>query len=296
MRVNPNPYPDLLSDIASVQQQISTDEEQLATGMSVNLPSDNPAAAAVLVQNAGQASQVDQYQRSISSIQGEMQDADSALNTVITSLQQAITLGTEGANGTVSATDRQAIAVQVQGIQSQLLSLANLTYQGNYVFAGTATQAAAYVLSSSSPSGVTYQGNTGTNTVTLGDNFTLQTNLPGPQLFSSSGTDMFQAIQDLINGLESGQNIGAAVTEVNNAANAIDAQRVFYGDALDQLNSQQTYLSSESTQLAQQQSTVGGADLTSVTSNLTQSQVSLEATLEAIGQTTPINLFDYLRQ
>jgi flagellar hook-associated protein 3 FlgL len=296
MRVNPNPYPDLLNDIAEVQQQINTDEEQLATGMSVNLPSDNPAAAAVLVQNADQSSQVDQYQRSISSIQGEMQDADSALNTVITSLQQAITLGTEGANGTVNTADRQAIAVQVQGIQSQLLSLANLTYQGNYVFAGTVTQTAPYALNSGSPSGVIYQGNANTNTITLGNNFTLQTNLPGSQLFSSSGTDMFQSIQDLINGLESGQNIGTAVTEVNNAANAIDAQRVFYGNALNQLNSQQTYLSSESTQLAQQQSTEGAADLTSVTSNLTQSQVSLEATLESIGQTTPINLFDYLRQ
>jgi flagellar hook-associated protein 3 FlgL len=134
------------------------------------------------------------------------------------------------------------------------------------------------------------------NTITLGNDFSLQTNLPGSQLFSSSGTDMFQAIQDLINGLESGQNIGTAVTEVSNAANAIDAQRVFYGNALNQLSSQQTYLSSESTQLAQQQNTEGGADLTNVISNLTNSQVSLEATLEAVSQTTQINLFDYLRE
>ena len=40
----------------------------------------------------------------------------------------------------VNAADRAAIATQIQGIQSQLLSLANLSYQGNYVFGGTATQ------------------------------------------------------------------------------------------------------------------------------------------------------------
>jgi flagellar hook-associated protein 3 FlgL len=295
MRVNPNPYPDLLNDIAQTQQQIETDEQEIATGQTVNVPSDDPASAAVLVENAFQTSQADQFQRSIGSIQGEMENADSALNSIVTSLQQAITLGTEGANGTVNAADRQAIATQVQGIQSQLLSLANLTYQGSYVFAGTATQAAPYVLDPSSSSGVTYQGNSGVNTVTLGNDFSLQTNLPGSALFSASGTDMFQSIQNLITSLDSGTGIGTAVNEISASLNSVDAQRVFYGNALSQLTSQQTYLSSQTQQLAQQQNTIDGADLPNVISNLTTAQVSLEATLQTIGQTSQIDLFDYLR-
>jgi flagellar hook-associated protein 3 FlgL len=295
MRVNPNPYPDLLAAIEQTQQEINTDEQQISTGLSVNVPSDNPTAAAVLVQNANQTSEADQYQRSSGSIQSEMQNADSTLNSVITSLQQAISLGVEGANGTVNAADRAAIATQVRGIQSQLLSLANLTYQGNYVFAGTATQTAPYVLDPSSPSGVAYEGNSGVNSVTLGDHFTLQTNLPGSQLFSSGGTDMFQSIQDLINSLVSGNSIDAAVTEVSNASASIDSQRVFYGNALNQITSQQTYLSSETTQLAQQQNTVAGADFSNVISNLTTAETSLQATLTTIGETAHINLFSYLR-
>jgi flagellar hook-associated protein 3 FlgL len=294
--VNPNPYPDLLSALNQTQQEIASDEEQLSTGLSVNSPSDDPAAAADLAQNAAQASAVDQYQRSIGSIQGEMQDADSALNSVITALQQAITLGTEGANGTLNASDRQAIVGQVQGIQSQLLSLANLTYQGNYVFAGTASQTQPYVLDVNSSSGVTYQGNAGVNQVTLGDNFSLQTNLPGSQLFSS-GTDMFQAVQDLITGLESGDasSMGTAVNELSSASQSVDSQRVFYGNALSQLDSQQTYLSTESTQLAEQQNTEGGADLAAVTTNLTTAETSEQATLDSVAQTARINLFQYLQ-
>jgi flagellar hook-associated protein 3 FlgL len=295
MRVNPDPYPDLLSAVATTQQQINTDEQEIASGQSVNVPSDNPAAAADLVQNADQTSQADQFERSVGSIQGEIQNADSALNSVITALQQAISLGVEGANGTVNSADRTAIATQVQGIQSQLLSLANLTYQGNYVFAGTATQTAPYVLDATSPSGVSYVGNSGVNSVTLGNEFSLQTNLPGSQLFSASATDMFQSIQDLINGLQSGTNISAAVTELGSSLNSIDTQRVFYGNALNQLNTQQTYLSGETTQLAQQQSTIGGADLPAVISNLTNSQTALQATLESMGQNDQIDLFDYLK-
>jgi flagellar hook-associated protein 3 FlgL len=295
MRVNPNPYPDLLASLNQTQQEINTDEEQIATGLSVNSPSDDPTAAAVLVQNAGQTLQVDQYQRSIGSVQGEMQDANSALTSVTTALQQAITLGTEGANGTENAADLQAITVQVQGIQSQLLSLANLSYQGNYVFAGTATGTTPYVLDPTSNS-VTYQGNTGTNKVTLGNDFTLQTNLPGSQVFSSGGTDMFKAVQDLITGLQSGDStsIGTAVNELSSVSQAVDSQSVFYGNALNELNTQQTYLSSESTQLAQQQNTEGGADLPAAITNLTTAQTSLQATLEAIADTAHTDLFQYL--
>lgn len=297
MRVNPNPYPDLLVAVAQTQQQINTDEREIASGQSVNVPSDDPAAAASLVQNADQTSQADQFERSIGSVQGEIQNADSALNSITTALQQAITLGVEGANGTVNSDDRAALATQVQGIQSQLLSLANLSYQGNFVFSGTATQTTPYILNPTSTSGVTYQGNTGVNSVTLGSQFSLQTNVPGSQLFSASGSDMFQSIQDLINGLQSGNSsaIGTAVTDVGTAMNYIDEQSTFYGNALSELNSQQTYLSGETTQLAQEENTIGGADLTNVISNLTTSQTSLEATLQAMGQTSQTDLFDYLK-
>ncbi len=297
MRVNPLPNPDLLAAIENTQQQIQSDELQISSGRSVNVPSDNPAAAALLAQNADQIAQTDQFQRSLGSVQGEIQNADSTLNSVITSLQQAISLGVEGANGTVNSTDRAAIVVQVQGIQSQLLSLANLTYQGNYVFGGTETQTTPYVLDATSSSGVLYQGNTGVNQISLGNNFALQTNLPGSQIFSSPGGDLFQSIQDLITSLQSNNtsSIGTAVNELSNASNHVNAQAVFYGNALNQLTSQSTYLDTESTQLAQQQDTEGAANLPAVITNLTTSQTSLQATLASIAQTSQTNLFSYLK-
>lgn len=295
MRVNPNPYPDLLAALQQTQQEINTDLLQVSTGRSVNTPSDNPAAAALLVQNADQTSEADQFLRSISSVQGELQNADSALSSVVTALQRAITLGVEGASSTVNASDRAAIAEEVQGIQSQLVSLANLSYQGTYVFAGTASNTPPYVLDASSPSGVTYVGNSGANQITVGNRFTLQTNLPGSQLFSSAGNDMFQSLQDLITSLQTGVNISGAVGEVSSAHGYLNSQRVFYGNAVNQLNSQTTILNSETTQLAEQQNAVGGADLTKVITDLVNAQNSRQATLEAVGQTSQTNLFNYLK-
>ena len=218
-----------------------------------------------------------------------------AWSSVITVLQRAISLGVEGANGTLNSADRQALATEVQGIQSQLLNLANLSYQGNFVWAGTATQAAPDALDSSSPSGVTYVGNSNVNHVTVGNHLSVQSNLPGSELFSGNGTDMFQAIQDLITNLQSGTNIDTAVSEVSSAYAQINAQRVFYGNTVNQLDAQQTLLNGETTQLAQQQSTIGGADLSKVITDLVNAQTSRQATLEAVGQTQQTNLFTYIK-
>jgi flagellar hook-associated protein 3 FlgL len=297
MRINPDILPDLLAALNDNQQQINDDLEQISSGRSVNQPSDNPAAAAALVVNADQTSQANQFLSSISTVSGELQSADSTLNSVTTALQQAISLGVEGANGTLNASDQQALAVQVQGIQSQLVNLANLAYQGNYVFAGTATSTPPYVLDSTSSSGVTYQGNSGVNSITIGNQYTVQTNLPGSQLFSSSSNNVFQAIQDLITGLQSSNAtaISTAVGELTNASNYIDQQRVFYGNTISQLNAQTTYLNSETTQLSQQQNTLGAANMPAVISNLESAQVSRQATLESMSNTLQNNLFNYLR-
>jgi flagellar hook-associated protein 3 FlgL len=295
MRVNPNPLPDLLAALEQTQQQINTDLAQISSGQSVIVPSDNPGAAAELVQNAAQTSAADQFLRSIGSVQGEVANADSTMSSVTTALERAISLGVEGANGTLNASDRAAIATEVQGIQTQLVSLANLSYQGSYVFAGTATQTAPYVVDPTSPSGVTYVGNSNTNSITLGNHYTLQTNVPGSQLFSAAGSDMFQSIQDLLTGLQTGTGIAAAVGEVTSASNYIDAQRVFYGNAANQLTAQQNYLNSDTTALAQQQNTLGGADLSAAITNLTSEETAHQATLEAVAGANQPNLFSYLK-
>jgi len=94
---------------------LNTALQQVSTGKSVSVPSDNPAAAAAMVQNTIETGDVDQYTQNVSTLQTTVQSASSALSSVVTSLTQAVSLGTEGANGTNSSADLQALAQQVQG-------------------------------------------------------------------------------------------------------------------------------------------------------------------------------------
>ena len=291
MRINPNVTADLLASLANAQEEQNKAMLQMASGRRVNTPSDDPSAAAILVQNQAQSSQADQFLRSADSVQAQLQTTDSTLNSVVLALQRAISLG---ANGTLSDANRASVVGELNGIQDQLIGLANLSFQGQFVFAGTATQAQPFVADATQPSGVRYDGNAGTNSVAVGDGVSMQVNVPGSQIFAATGSDMFQAVHDLITALQSNTGIDTAVTGVRAAFDHVTAQRVFYGNAMNQLQSQQTYLNNDKLLLSQQENAVGGADLAAATTNLLSAQNARSAALAAAGKISQLSLFDYL--
>lgn len=295
LRVDPNLAPDLLNAIEISLEQQNTAIQQLASGRSVNAPSDNPAATAALVLNRTQAAQNDTFQRSIGSLQGMYQSADSTLSSAVQLMTRAISLGTEGANGTMTAANRQVIAAEVEGIRSQMVGIANTEYQGEYLFSGTAVHTAPYVLNSASPSGVTYQGNTSTNSIDVLNGQTIQLNVPGSQIFSNAGGDVFASLQQLITALQTGTGIGTATTAVENAFQQLSQQRVFYGNALNQLSSASSFLNSEKVQLSRQQNSLIAVDPAKAATDLSQAELQNQAVLAATGKVLnhPI-LFSYL--
>jgi len=295
MRVNPNPMPDLLAALNQDQLAVQQASMEIASGRTVNVPSDNPVAAALLVENNDEATFNNGYLQSLTVIQGQLSTADSALGSAVTALQRASTLGIEGANGTLSDSDRASIANELQGIQSELVSLANTSYEGRYLFGGTITTIPPFVLNGGSPSGVYYVGNNGINKVSVGGGYTLAVNQPGSQLFSAQGNDVFLALNNLILALQSNVGIGDAVGALNAASSYFSAQRVFYGNAMNQAESQTTYLNAAKLQISQQENTLSAADLAQAATNLSQSQLDTQATLAAISKFTQNNLFDYLK-
>jgi len=295
MRINPNISSDLLAALSNAQQQQNTALLQMASGRRVNKPSDDPTATAVLIQNQAESSQTDQYLRSVQSVQAQLQTTDSTLNSVVLALQRAISLGVQGANGTLSDANRASVVGELSGIQDQLIGLANLTFQGQYVFAGTASQTTPYVADATQPSGVRYDGNTGTNSIAVSNGVNMQLNLPGSQIFSTPGSDVFQAIHTMIVALQTNTGADTAAAGLRTAFDHVTAQRVFYGNALNQLSSQQTYLNNDKLLLSQEENTVGGADLAASTTNLLSAQTARSAALSAAGRIAQLSLFDYLK-
>jgi flagellin-like hook-associated protein FlgL len=72
------------------------------------------------------------------------------------------------------------------------------------------------------------------------------------------------ALQDLYTALQTGNNVSGTVTEISNALKQVDAQRVFYGNALNQINQSESFLNQEQLNLGQQENGLAGADMAAV--------------------------------
>src|SRR6266852_2681976 len=296
IRLNPQMLPDLLASLQASQQNEQNGVQQVSTGRRVNRPSDDPAAVAALVNNNAQFSQDAQFQVNLSDLQARYQVADSVMNSGVQLMTTAISLGAEGANGTLTAANRQTIAAQVAGLQQQMLSLANTSYQGAYIFAGTKVTAAPFSQNPAAPSGVSYNGNSAVTSVQISEGQSIQTNLPGDQIFANASGNVFAALNDLVNSLNSGTGIEAANTEVHNAFHQLTTQRVFYGDALNQVQSKENFLSQDKINLSQQQTNLVGADLAQAITNLSQAQVTAQATLSATAHVLNLpTLLNYIK-
>jgi len=295
LRVNPNISNDFFAELQIVRQQQNQALEQLASGRRINSPSDDPSGAASLLENQAQADQVDQFQKNIQDVQPQLQAADSALSSAVSALTQAISLGVEGGNSTYSPSELQSLAQQVSGIRDEILGIANTSVQGQFIFAGTLTNAAPYVLNPASPSGVSYVGNSNVNYIELSNGQSAAVNMSGSQLFSNPAGDIFGALQQLITALQTGTGVPAATTALSQAYSVLTNQRTFYGTTLNELNNSESFLSNESVQLSSQASLIAGADLAKVTTQLSQAETATTALLTSQGKVlSQPTLFDYL--
>jgi flagellar hook-associated protein 3 FlgL len=300
MRVNPDYTADLLSAIWKTQEDEKTAIQQLASGKRVSVPSDDPAAAAALVLNQGARDRDDVYLQSVSSLKAQLQTADSTLDSVVTSLTRAITLGTKGATTTNSPENRKAIAQDIQGVFGNILLAANTQYQGAYLFAGTAVTSAPYSQPDAN-NNVTYSGNDQKSSVAVGNSGTMVTNVSGKELFgdpadpSSPGT-VFTSLQHLIKALNDNDTnaIQTANTEVSAALAHMSTARVFYGNASKQLSSAESYLKTDQVNLASQENDLIGIDVTKAATNLSKAVTANNAAMSAFAKMSQKTLLDYL--
>jgi len=151
-----NMLPDIQYQMQQSQQALATATEQVSTGLRVNQLSDDPAASANMVRSLAYSANVDQYTSNVSSLLPQLQTADSAISSIVTSLNSAVTLGTSGASSAILTGNKQAIASQVQSVLSSVIAQANASYQGVYVFGGSDSTTPPFV-----PASTTYTSSQG---------------------------------------------------------------------------------------------------------------------------------------
>jgi flagellar hook-associated protein 3 FlgL len=289
MRVDPSYMSNMASALDFVQsnaQQLST---ELSSGVRVTSLSQDPVAAGENVQLLNQMQQDDSFTQSATLVTGQLQVADSALGQVVTQLNQAVSLATSANNGTMNSSDLQSVSNQLAGVRSEVLSLANSDYQGQYIFAGSKSSSAPFSLSAAvNPATVTYNGDEDVSYLETPGGQKIQLNVPGNQIFSGDGADsVFAALNNLIADYATGATTTTAVadtTALGTALNFVSQQRVTIDNSITQISSASDAVSSEQTQLTTAQTNLMQADVAQISTQLSTTETQQTALEDMIAQ------------
>jgi flagellar hook-associated protein 3 FlgL len=303
MRVDPSYITNLVGSLDAAQSNEQQLSAELSSGVSITSLSQNPVGAGQNVLLLNQIQQDDSFTESSSLVTGQLQVADSALGSVVSELTQAVSLATSANNGTMSASDVKSIGSQIAGILDEVQSLANTSYQGQYIFAGGQTGAAPFSTSTaSSPAVTTYSGDEDVNDLELPNGQKIQLNIPGDQIFLGSGTNsVFGALNALVADYSSGTvNTAQAVSDteaLGTALNYVSQQRVTVDNSMTQLNAASSAVTNEKMQLTTAQTDLMQADIPTVSTQLSLAETQQTALEDVIAQleSTSNNLFTKLQ-
>jgi flagellar hook-associated protein 3 FlgL len=302
MRVDPFYVTNLVASLDQAQANGQQFSSELSSGVSINSLSQNPVGAGQNVLLLNQIQQDDSFTQSSNLVTGQLQVADSALGSVVTNLTQAISLATRANNGTLNASDVKSIANQISGILNEVQSLANTSFQGQYIFAGGQTSVAPFTTSTAtSPAVTTYNGDQGVNYLQSPNGQKIQLNVPGDQIFMGTGANsVFGALNSLIADYSSGaadtnQSVKDTVA-LGTALGYVSQQRVTIDNSMTQITAASEAVTNVQTQLTTAQTALMQADIPTISTQLSLAETQQTALMDVIAQlnSTSNSLFSKL--
>jgi flagellar hook-associated protein 3 FlgL len=285
-----------LFDLGNITDKLSRTQRELSSGKRINAPEDDPYGSGRAVSLRNELADVQQYQVNINDASAWTQTTDSALGNVTDLLQRARELTVQAANGTQNQDSLNAISSEMTQIKASLLAQANSTYNGRYIFSGTATNVQPY------PSNA-YAGTTLPVQRLIAPGEVVQVNTDGPTAFGAQAAgppatkNVFDVMDDIIGDLNSGNSAAlqtTALTELDASFTTALNARTTVGAMSNRLDSQGTRLGAQELSVTDLLSKTEDADMAKTLVTYSQTQTAYQAALQAGAKIIQPTLMDFL--
>lgn len=281
-----------LYDINASAARMAEWQRQVSSQKKVDKPSDDPSAAAALINERTEMATLDQYLETTDSVESRLLVVDAYLSDLVTNLTSAQTTAAAGRTTINKPEQRAALAAQIRGIRDTVLQDMNGQYRGAYMFSGTTTQTTPFVKDAF---GVVqaYAGNTESQQLDLDRTRSAAVTFDGGAIAGN----LFQVFDDLATAVETGDMAGvdAGILGLNQAFDRVTTAQSRVGITLGDIDEHRTRLSTAVRSADERRSSLEDANLAEAISKMQQAESAYRAALGALGTTGRLSLMDYLR-
>jgi flagellin len=249
----------------TTQMNLNSTLQQLSTGQRINSGADDPAGLAIANGLQANVTALTQSVQNASDGVGMLQVADGALSQITTLLNQAVSLATESASGTVSSQQRGSLDAEFQSITSEINTIGQkTTYNGAAVFGqGTVT----VFMSDSSGAGTS---SVGVAMVTVDAGHLNGTSLTADALTTASSST-------------------SALTDINAAIANVAALRGTLGASSNQLQAATNVMNAQITNVQNAESGIMDANIGNTTANLSKYTILQQTGISALQQSNQMS-------
>ena len=265
-------------------------QEQLSSGRQLNRPSDSPTGTVSALRLRADLRRSEQLVRNAGDGIGWLGTTDTTLTQGLDALGRVRELALRGRNGSMGADDREAIAAEVEGLRDHLLGIANTTYLGRPLFAGTSAATSSYDAAGA------FQGDAGTIERTVLDGVTVRVNLTGPEVFGPAGADAFALLTDIADHLRNDPSqLGADITALDQRMLTVKTSLAQVGARYHQVEAMRDRTETARLDAQNALAEVESVDLPKAITELNLQNVAYQAALAATARVIQPSLVDFLR-
>ncbi|VXB81381.1 Flagellar hook-associated protein 3 [Arthrobacter sp. 9AX] len=274
------------------QARLAALQEKGGSLQNITRPSDDPAALADALAMRSKLSAAGQYSNNISDGTGWLNTADAALGQVTSLLNRVRDLTLQASNGALNDTAKEAIAVELEGLNKDLLARANTQYQGRNVFAGNSDSAGAF--SNTTPP--RFNGTPGSTVERrVDDQQTVRVDADGGAIFGDGADSVFALVSGVVADIRTGTDPTARLAALDQRIKAVIGGRAEVGTRQAQLLEAQDTVEEVKATLEAQRSGIEDADIGRVVLDLKLQETNYQVALAVTAKVLQPTLMDFLR-
>lgn len=291
---------------------LSSLQQTLSSGQNINKPSDDPVGLTRILALSNTLKTDERYGNNVQDSVAEANTADAAIDSMVGLIQRAQELTTQAANFTNNQDGRNAIALEIDQIISQLVQLGNTDIGGKYIFGGYRTDTPPFTRTGDD---VTYTGNPTTESwqrnVEIARGVQLTINVNGQEMLGGStvnagppvtvtGSGLFQTLAQLKLNLQDSasptqlDDIRSRLDQLTTDLNTVLSKQAVIGAVSNRLTLTQDRIDERKSILTQQFASIQDIDMPTTIANINQQQNVFEASLQVTGRLMQTSLLNFL--